>query len=235
MLYVKDKRGFRLGFLTLLALAGAWLWALYFVSPELHQGNVYRILYLHVPSAFCAFFCSFLLLGFSLAGLRKNSVHSHRWAFWSKGTAEVGLLFTVLTLMTGAIWGKPTWGTWWTWDARLTTTLILSLLYSAYLLLYAALPEGALQRRACAVMGILIFTDVPIIYKSVTWWRTLHQPPSLSFAGSPAMDADMLRHLVLSIFAMILVCLWLVWQRYVNMSLQNEFDQKSANYLRSHS
>ena len=234
MLCPKDKIAFRLGSVSMLALVAAWLWALCFVTEELHQGNVYRVIYLHVPSAFCAFFCSFLLLLFSLASLRRSAKNSH-WALWAKATAEVGLLFTVLTLITGSIWGKPTWGTWWTWDARLTTTFVLSLLYSAYLLLAVSLPEGALQKRACAVMGILIFTDVPIIYKSVSWWRTLHQPPSLSLAGSPAMDGEILTHLILSISLMILVCLWLVWQRCVNMRLQGDFEQKSLEYLRRNS
>lgn len=228
----KDKTAFILGALSLLALLGTWAWSLWFVTAELHQGNVYRIIYLHVPSAFCAFFCSLLLLIFSVASLAKISESGARWNLWGKSSAEVGLLFTILTLITGAIWGKPTWGTWWTWDARLTTTFVLALLYSAYLLLAASFTQGAKQERACAVMGILIFADVPIIYKSVTWWRTLHQPPSLSLAGSPAMDGDILSHLILSILLMLLACGWLVWQRYANMVLQAKLDQLSHVYLR---
>lgn len=228
----KDRAAFILGTASFLALLGAWAWSLWFITAELHQGNVYRIIYLHVPSAFCAFFCSFLLLIFSIASLVKSSNLTAQWHLWGKSAAEVGLLFTVLTLVTGAIWGKPTWGTWWTWDARLTTTFVLALLYCAYLLLASSFSNTSKQERACAVMGILIFADVPIIYKSVTWWRTLHQPPSLSLNGSPAMDGDILFHLILSIVLMLLSCTWLVWQRYANMGLQLKMEQLSQVYLR---
>jgi len=230
MQMTKDKAAFIFGSVCFLALLGSWAWSLWFVTAELHQGNVYRIIYLHVPSAFCAFFCSLLLLIFSLLSLLKRT--QHNWSLWGKSAAETGLVFTILTLITGSIWGKPTWGTWWTWDARLTTTFILALLYCAYLLLSASLAHGAKQQRACAVMGILIFADVPIIYKSVTWWRTLHQPPSLTLAGSPAMDGDILSHLILSIVLMLAACGWIVWQRYGNLCLQAKLDQLSQVHLR---
>lgn len=232
-MHTKDRDVFALGFLSFMALLGSWVWSLWFVTAELHQGNVYRIIYLHVPSAFCAFFCSFLLLIFSCFALFKRKTTHVQWNLWGRSAAELGLLFTILTLITGAIWGKPTWGVWWTWDARLTTTFILALLYAAYLLLSASLTGGARQEKACAVMGILIFADIPIIYKSVTWWRTLHQPPSLSLTGPSTMDADILTHLLLSIFLMLVSCACLLWQRYTNMCLQQDLDKLSQAYLRS--
>ncbi len=228
----KDRTGLLLSLFSLIGLFFFWMRSLWFVTEELHQGNVYRILYLHVPSAFCSFFCSFLLLVFSVLSLRKRSQTSSYWGVWGRSAAEVGLLFTVLTLITGSIWGKPTWGTWWTWDARLTTTFVLALLYCSYLLLANSLGGGSKQERACAVMGLLIFMDLPIIYKSVSWWRTLHQPPTLSLAGSPAMDGDILQHLLLNIALMLLVCGCFIWQRYVNLRLQSDLDSLSQTYLR---
>ena len=223
-----DKTAYLSGGFTLTCLLLAWGWSVWFVTAERLQGNVYRILYLHVPSAICAFFCSLLLFVLSLfCLLHRFRPSSSSLSFWCRSTAEIGLLFTILTLVTGSIWGKPTWGTWWTWDARLTTTFILALLYCGYLLLSASLPAGSLQQRVCAVMGILVFVDVPIIYKSVTWWRTLHQPPSLSLTGSVMMDGEILRHLLLSMALMLTACLWLIWQRSINLRLQAEFEKAS--------
>lgn len=232
MLNAKDKKALLLGAICFLSLLAAWVWSIWFVTAELHQGNVYRIIYLHVPCAFSAFFCSLLLLIFSVFSLGKSSIQKSHWFLWAQSSAELGILFTVLTLLTGAIWGKPTWGTWWTWDARLTTTFILALLYSAYLLLAQSLSPGPKQERVCAVLGILIFADVPIIYKSVSWWRTLHQPPSLTMGGSPAMDGDILTHLILSIVLMLLTCVFFVWQRSANRKLKRDLEAMSQLYMR---
>jgi heme exporter protein C len=228
----KDKKAYILGILCFLGLFPTWIASLWFITEELHQGNVYRIIYLHVPSAFCAFFCSFLLLIFSSLNLFLNKKTETRWFFLGRASAEVGLLFTALTLVTGSIWGKPTWGTWWTWDARLTTTFLLALLFCAYLLLASSMTQEERKERVCAVLGILIFVDVPIIYKSVSWWRTLHQPPSLTFGDRSVIDGDIYTHLILSILLMLPVCCWFVWQLYVNMSLKSELTQMSQKYLR---
>jgi heme exporter protein C len=166
----------------------------------------------------------------SLWGLRTRSETALRW---SRACAEVGALYTVLTLSTGSIWGKPTWGTWWTWDARLTTTFLLALMYAGWLLLYSSLAPGPGRVRVCAVLGILIFADVPIIYKSVSWWRTLHQPPSMLRDGGSSMDPEILRTLLSGIIVMIVYGIWLGLQRGRNLHLQDEvegasFDQLSA-------
>ena len=225
-----DTKHFALGACCGLALLATWIYSLTWVTAELHQGNVYRILYIHVPSAFCAFASSFFLFLFSGLSLRRRKT-TIPWPNWAQATAELGLLFTLLTLLTGSIWGRPTWGTWWTWDARLTTTFVLALLYGAYLLLSRSL-DGIKRQKACAVLGILIFADVPIVYKSVTWWRTLHQPPSLTLSGNMAMDPEILRHLVLSILVMMLACAWLVWQRSINLTLQAQLEEQSQSFLR---
>jgi heme exporter protein C len=152
---------------------------------------------------------------------------------WSKATAEVGLLFTILTLATGSIWGRPTWGTWWTWDARLTTTFLLALLYAGYLLLYAAMPPGPSRIRVCAVLGILIFADVPIIYKSVTWWRTLHQPPSMIREGGSTMEPEILWTLVAGMVVMAMYAAWLVRLRSRNILLAEQLEAASFEQLQS--
>ncbi len=213
--------GFLLAALLLVHWALAWLW----VPVDQMQGEVYRIIYLHVPAAFAAFFSAAILLGASIAALRSRS---ERALQWSKAATEVGLIFTLLTLATGSIWGKPTWGTWWTWDARLTTTLLLGLLYCGWLLLYSSLPAGATRIRGCSILGIMIAADVPIIYKSVTWWRTLHQPQTILRPGGGAtMEPEMLAVLLSGIGLMVFVSWWMIAQRRINIQLQNELEQKS--------
>lgn len=220
-------------FFSFICLLLTWIKSLWLVSAEMHQGNVYRIMYLHVPCALAAFFCSILLLIFSSLRLRHVKDNSkNMWFLWARASTEVGLFFTILTLLTGSIWGKPTWGTWWTWDARLTTTFILALLFSAYLLLASSVDPGERQEKVCSVLGILIFADVPIIYKSVSWWRTLHQPPSMNFEGSPALDGDILNHLIISISCMLFLGIILIWKRKENLSLKYKIEALSELYLK---
>lgn len=219
------------GVVAILAVIGAWLMGFYYAPVDMHQGPVYRIIFLHVPSAMAAFAASFGMLIFSLVGLSKRSESSLKW---SKAIAEVGVIFTCLALATGSIWGRPTWGTWWTWDARLTTTFLLFLMYVGWLLLYSSLPPGPSRVTVCSVLGILIFVDVPIIYKSVTWWRTLHQPPSmLRPDGASTMEPEMLHSLLFAIFSMLLMAVWLVRERYYNIGLQDEIEAASYQRMRA--
>lgn len=210
--------------LTIL-LALHWYLAWFWVPVDVNQGESYRIIYLHVPAAFAAFASAAVLLYASLRGL---VAHGERFLPTARAATEIGLLFTVITLATGSIWGRPTWGTWWTWDARLTTTLLLGLLYSGWLLLFTSLPQGRNQTRSCAILGIMIAADVPIIYKSVTWWRTLHQPQTiLRPGGGSTMDPDMRTVLIAGVFLMLAVTAWLIHQRKTNILLQDELNQKS--------
>jgi heme exporter protein C len=212
------------GFLLLLIMIALWGWALGWATSELHQGDVYRIIYVHVPSALSSFVCAFVLFVASLLQLRKKQKNDEKWFHVAKASAEVGLLFTFITLCTGSIWGKPTWGTWWTWDARLTTTFILALLFVSYLLLCQALQQSPVRHKASAVLGVLIFTDVPIIYKSVVWWRTLHQPPSLMATGGSTMDKEILFLLISCLLFTISLALWLIWQRVTNLKLLQQLE-----------
>jgi heme exporter protein C len=219
-----------IGAVCVALLALSWALAFYYAPVDANQGVVYRIIFLHVPAAFTAFSSALLLFIFSVMGFKSRSETT---LVWAKATAEVGLLFTILTLATGSIWGRPTWGTWWTWDARLTTTFLLSLLYAGYLLLYASMAPGAGRVRVCGALGILIFVDVPIIYQSVTWWRTLHQPPSMMRQGGSTMEPAILHTLLFCIVVMVLCGLWLVRQRGKNLKLLDELEAASFAQLKN--
>ncbi len=204
-----------------LVLVG-WYLGMFKAPIDANQGTVYRIIYIHVPSAMTAFFTSAVLFITSLWALRSKRDAPMQW---SKATAEVGLIFTILCLVTGSIWGRPTWGTWWTWDARLTTTLLLAILYAGYLLLYAAMPSGPGRRKVCAVLGVLICANVPIIYKSVSWWRTLHQGTDIVDNRGANMDSTMLSILLANMAFMLLWSLWLI---YTRSKLLGEHDELEA-------
>jgi heme exporter protein C len=205
-----------------------WCFAWFWVPVDEAQGEVYRIIYLHVPAAFAAFTSAFILAAASIWSLR---VPDSRGLDLSKAATEVGLLFTILTLATGSIWGKPTWGTWWTWDARLTTTFLLALMFGGWLLLYNAIAEGPSRVRSCAILGLMIALDVPIIYKSVTWWRTLHQPQTILRQGGSTMDGDMLTVLLSGIGIMLVVCVSLIVVRQRNLYHEHELEQKSLESM----
>jgi heme exporter protein C len=175
-----------LGVIALLGgLAGVYL-AFFYAPRDALQGDVQRIMYIHVPTAWIAFLAFFVVFGASLVYLWKRLPEADRLAYAS---AEIGVLFTALTLIEGSIWGKPTWGTWWTWDARLTTTAILLVIYVGYLMLRSFVEEPERRARLAALVGIVGFLDVPMIYMSVLWFRTLHQPPSIQMGGVKMADA----------------------------------------------
>lgn len=155
---------------ALLALVGylAFLW----LPIESTQGFVSKVLFVHVPSAWLAFFSFFVAFVVSIGYLWKRE---EKFDVIAVAAVEIGVIFCAITLATGAIWGKPTWNTYWTWDARLTTTLILLLIFMGYLLLRKFMDPGEGQAKASAIIAIIGFLDVPLIHQSVTWWRTLHQ------------------------------------------------------------
>lgn len=210
-----------------LVIAGM-TWGLFFAPAEQNMGEIYRALYVHVPSALTAFLMSFILLGVSIWGLIKKTPAS---AYWGKALAEAGFLYTCLALATGSIWGRATWGVWWTWDARLTTTLILGIQYAGFLALYSAYDEINKRITACAVMGVLIAINVPIVYKSVTWWRTLHQPPSLMRPGGSTMSPEIMTPLLFCLFAFVCAALVNSYQRYTTLQLSNVVDEYREEHL----
>ena len=165
-----------LGALALITIAFGLYWALIQAPRDALQGDVQRIMYLHLPSILTAYLSFFLVFIGSCLYLWKREKRDDNLAH---SAAELGVLFTALTIIEGSIWGKPTWGVWWTWDARLTLTAILLLIYSGYLMLRSLIDDEERAALSAAILGIIGFLDIPLIHMSVYWWRTLHQPPSI--------------------------------------------------------
>ncbi|MBF0132181.1 MAG: cytochrome c biogenesis protein CcsA [Magnetococcales bacterium] len=169
-----------LGWLTLSLLAAA-LWLVFTAPLDYQQGNSVRILYMHVPSAKMALFVYIALTVFSAWHLWKKSETADILA---EASAPVGAAFALVTLVSGSIWGKPMWGTWWAWDARLTSMLVLLILYMGIIALRNGIDDPIKGGRATAILAIFGAIDLPIIHFSVSWWRTLHQPPSFGQAST---------------------------------------------------
>jgi heme exporter protein C len=194
------------------------IWAIFLYAPrEATQGEPQRIFYFHVPTAWLAMLAYGVLAVASIIYLIKGD---ERWDWVARATAELGAVFTTLALITGSLWGKPIWGTWWVWDARLTTTLILWFLYIGYLMLRNTLGRTPTSARAGAVLGIIGFVDVPIIYLSVNWWRTLHPQAVLPVGGEPQLPPSMLLTLMISLAAFTLLYAFLMTQLYQLERLQ---------------
>jgi heme exporter protein C len=171
-------------------LCAVGLYISFFVAPtDAQQGEAYRIIFIHVPAAWMSMFL-YLVMGFwSGVGLVLNTRLSSMVA---TALAPTGALFTFIALWTGALWGKPTWGTWWVWDARLTSELILLFLYIGFMALQAAIDDPRRADKAGAVLALVGVINVPIIYFSVQWWSTLHQGASVSMKSAPSMATTML-------------------------------------------
>ncbi len=165
------------------------------VAPtDFQQGEGYRIIFVHVPAAWFSMFLYLLMAGYAILGLVLNAKLSHMMA---KSIAPTGAMFTLVALVTGSFWGKPMWGAWWVWDARLTSELILLFLYIGYFSLQSAIDDTNRADKASAILAIVGAVNVPIIYFSVKWWNTLHQGASISLTKAPAMAAIMLKGMLI--------------------------------------
>ncbi|MFN2644390.1 MAG: heme ABC transporter permease CcmC [Burkholderiales bacterium] len=175
------------------AIAG--LYVGFFLAPtDAQQGEVYRIIFVHVPAAWMSMFIYVVMATWSAIGLAFNTRLS---AMMARALAPTGALFTFIALWTGSLWGKPTWGAWWVWDARLTSELILLFLYIGFMALSASIDDHRRADRAGALLAIVGVVNVPIIYYSVQWWNTLHQGASVSFTKAPSMAATMVTGMLL--------------------------------------
>lgn len=183
-----------------IVVAAAASFTLAMVSPaDAVQGNLVRIMYVHVPAAWLAYLAFFVTLVGSVGYLATRSL---RWDRIAAASAEIGVYFTGLAIVLGMIWGKPTWGVWWTWDARLTLTAIMFFVYLGYLALRRTTTDPQLRAKRAAVLGIIGIVQIPLVHFSVTWWRTLHQPPSLIRPDGPQIqDSLMLVALVVGVVA----------------------------------
>ena len=180
-------------------LAAAGLYVGFFVAPtDAQQGEAYRVIFIHVPAAWMSMFLYVLMASWAALGLAFNTRLS---AMMASALAPTGALFTFIALWTGALWGRPTWGAYWVWDARLTSELILLFLYLGFMALQAAIDDPRRADRAGALLAIVGVVNVPIIYYSVQWWNTLHQGASVSLTRSPSMASTMLSGMLLMALA----------------------------------
>ena len=205
------RRGLWLSLIALAGLAGVYVLALGFTPVEARQGMAQKIFYLHVPAAWSA------LVAFSLVGIASGLylwLHDPRLDRFAAASAEVGVAFSAVMLTTGPIWAKPIWGTWWTWDARLTLTLFLFFLFVGYLALRASLHDPAERARFSAVVGILGLLLVPFIHLSVYLFRTLHPQPVVLKPSAPSLPMEMLRTLLVSTLVFSLLYVGRVTLRY---------------------
>jgi heme exporter protein C len=186
-----------LGVAAALALVG--LYIAFFAAPiDFQQGDAYRIIFIHVPAAWMSMLIYMVMAFWAGIGLAFNTRLSSMMAH---ALAPTGALMTFIALWTGAFWGRPTWGAWWVWDARLTSELVLLFLYIGYLSLRAAIDDPRRADKASAVLALVGAINVPIIYFSVKWWNTLHQGSSVSFTRAPNMAAVMLVGMLIMVFA----------------------------------
>lgn len=183
--------------------AVAQYWGLVWAPPDQMMGDVYRILFVHVPAAWSAFLCFFVSFIACIVYLIRGT---RLWDHIAHSAIEIGVVLTGLTLALGSIWGKPTWGVWWTWDPRLTTTALLFILYSAYLMLRRLIDDPVRRAKLAATVGVFIFLNVPIVYFSVKWWRSLHQVQSSPETMAPEMVLP-LRLNALALLATVIVFL----------------------------
>jgi heme exporter protein C len=199
-----------LGWLAAAGLLVGLLMAFGVAPREVTQGNVQRIMYVHVPLILASYVAFGVLAVASFVYLIRRHGAADRLAHAS---GEVGVLFVGLGIATGSIWGKPTWGTWWTWDARLTSVAILFVMYLGYLLLRGTIDDPERAARYCAVLGIVAALDIPLVHFSVYWWRTLHQPPSLMKPGGFTGSASILWPLLVNLLAFVLLYAYFVARR----------------------
>ncbi|MDA8390385.1 MAG: heme ABC transporter permease [Gammaproteobacteria bacterium] len=211
---------------VILFVSGLYL-GLYWAPPDYQQGDAYRIMFVHVPNAWMSMMAYVALAAFAAAGYIWNIRLADMLA---KATAPLGASFTLCALVTGSLWGKPMWGTWWVWDARLTSELVLFFLYVGYMALQASIEDPRRAAHASAIIAIVGVINVPIIHYSVYWWHTLHQPASITLTKQPTIYLTMLIPLIVMSFAFMFFYLTMLLVRVRNEILVRE---KDAEWVRN--
>ena len=203
---------------ALLAVAGLYIG--FFVAPtDATQGDAYRIIFIHVPAAWMSMVIYLAMAGWAALGWMFNARMA---AMLAHALAPTGAIFTFIALWTGAFWGKPTWGTWWVWDARLTSELILLFLYLGYIALVEAIDDVRRADKAGALLAIIGAVNIPIIYFSVRWWNTLHQGATISMTAAPRMASTMLTAMLLMTLAFWAYAFAVVFMRARAIVLERE-------------
>tara|TARA_B100000900_G_scaffold232937_1_gene197765 strand:- start:3792 stop:4517 length:726 start_codon:yes stop_codon:yes gene_type:complete len=199
-----------------------------FVAPsDYQQGDAFRIMYVHVPSAWISLFAYAIVFFSALISL---IWHIKVYDTILLASCKLGALFTLFTLVTGAIWGKPMWGTWWAWDARLTSELILFFIYISILLLHGSFEDNRKATTSVNILAIIGFINIPIIHFSVEWWNTLHQGPSVIKLSAPSIAGEMLSPLIITAIGFTLFFLGAMFKSSQNILLDNE---KNKSWVKS--
>jgi heme exporter protein C len=217
---LRDKHLYILIALTAVAMIISLYLVFIYVPTERTMGVVQRIFYFHVPSAwvgFLAFFVAFV------AGIAYLARREWRWDPLGRASVEIGIIFSTIALVTGSLWARPTWNTWWTWDPRLTTTLVLWIYYVSLLLLRQMVESEERQARFSAVLSIVGFVNVPIVFLAIRLWRTIH--PVLFTSEGFALESSMLLTLLVSLLTFTLLYLCLLWVRVRQEYLRAEFSR----------
>ena len=211
IIILNNKVIFNLLILTLFLIFVGLIYSLFISPPDYIQGDSVRIMYVHVPSSFIAIGC------FALIGMLSilNLIFKIKFIpLIAKSFAPIGFMFTLISIVTGSLWGKPTWGVWWVWDARLTSMLVLFLFYLIYIFLWNYIKNFERANKLTSVIGIIGLFNLPVIKYSVDWWNTLHQPSSITLTSAPTIHSSMLIPLVIMIFAMTIYSLIIFLMRY---------------------
>jgi heme exporter protein C len=217
-----------LGWLTLVSLVVLALFGLWGAPPDRVQSDAQRLMYLHVPAAWIAYL-AFGVTAISSALWLWPRTRAVVWDRVAASSAELGVIFTALTLVLGSLWGRPVWGVWWAWDARLVTTAVLFFLYLGYLALRRIPSSPDSRAKRCAIAALIAFADVPIVHFSVTWWRTLHQQGTVfNDSLSAQIHGVMAFTLWFGVFAFTLLYLYLLDRRYRLLALDESREEREV-------
>ena len=212
-----------LAILMVLIVFIGMLYALILSPPDYIQGDSVRIMYVHVPSSFIAIGC------FGFIGIASifNLVFKVKFvSLMAKSIAPIGCIFTLVSIVTGSLWGKPTWGIWWAWDARLTSMVILFCFYLAYILTWRFMTRFEKANKTTSIIAILGLFNLPVIKYSVDWWNTLHQPSSITLTSAPTIHYTMLIPLIIMLFGMVIYSLVIFLMRYKTEIIKFKLDKK---------
>ena len=209
-------------FLIIVVIIGI-IYSLLISPPDYIQGDSVRIMYVHVPSSFIALGC-FGFIG--LASIANLIFKIKIMPLLAKSLAPIGCIFSLISIITGSLWGKPTWGIWWVWDARLTSMLILFLFYVAYIFTWKFIADFEKANKISSIIGIIGLFNLPIIKYSVNWWSTLHQPSSISLTSAPTIHYSMLIPLAIMFFAMLIYSLIIFLMSYKTEVMKLQINKK---------
>ena len=200
------------------------MYALFISPPDYVQGDSVRIMYVHVPSSFISLGC----FGFIGIASILNLIFKIKFVpLMAKSLAPVGCIFSLISIVTGSLWGKPTWGIWWVWDARLTSMLILLIFYLAYIFTWKYVKNFERANKISSVIGIIGLFNLPVIKYSVDWWNTLHQPSSITLTSAPTIHYTMLVPLIIMFLGMVVYSLIIFLMRYKTELMKLKLDKKN--------